>query len=344
MLGLKLLFPSVISMTRFGLTVALLFLCAAPALASVYKYQDADGVWQYSDQRPAGVRDVAVLDLSAQLSAQPAAPQRTVRIERRGDSSAPQLFAINDNLAPVEVKLWLTEANNLRQPADFSTSMVVPANGEIELVQLQPRRAQQPLRYRYQYRWQMGDPAAQHAQHVYLPPVPTTGKFTISQAFEGGFSHSSPSSRYAIDIPMPEGTPVRAARSGKVVTSRMESREGGNSPKYRSAANTIYVQHDDGTYGVYAHLRYRSALVEPGEPVEAGQIIAQSGNTGFSTAPHLHFAVLRNAGLRWESQPFQLALPDGPITPARGLALNGGPADMAPATEAWGQPAVTGVQ
>ncbi|MDX9873720.1 MAG: M23 family metallopeptidase [Spongiibacteraceae bacterium] len=320
-------------MPRIAVTAALLLLCAVPSLASVYKYQDASGVWQYSDQRPAA-REVAVLTLTEAPAA-----ERQVRIERRGDSKTPRLVAINELLAPAEVKFWLTEAENLHQPADFAVSRVVPPRGEVELVQLQPQRADQPLRYRYKYRWQMGDPGAQHTSPVYLPPVPHEGRFTISQAFDGGFSHSSPSSRYAIDIPMAEGTPVRAARAGQVVSTRMDSQAGGNSPEYRSAANTIYVLHDDGTYGVYAHLRYQSALVEPGERVEAGQIIAQSGNTGFSTGPHLHFAVLRNAGMRWESEPFELALPGGPVTPVRGLALNGTPADQIPVDHAFGQPA-----
>ena len=97
---------------------------------------------------------------------------------------------------------------------------------------------------------------------------------------------------------------------------------GGESVSYRGQTNSIYVLHDDGTFGIYAHLRQRSAVVTPGLRVRTGQIIAQSGNTGYSTGPHLHFAVLRNAGLKWQSVPFKVALAGAVITPSKGLVLS----------------------
>ena len=51
--------------------------------------------------------------------------------------------------------------------------------------------------------------------------------------------------------------------------------------------------HDDGTTGEYYHLMQGGALVEVGESVQRGQLIARSGNTGHTTMPHLHFAVYR---------------------------------------------------
>ena len=52
--------------------------------------------------------------------------------------------------------------------------------------------------------------------------------------------------------------------------------------------------HSDGTFGNYAHLKYRGAAVKKGDFVEKGQLIGYSGNTGFSSGPHLHFSVLIN--------------------------------------------------
>ena len=51
--------------------------------------------------------------------------------------------------------------------------------------------------------------------------------------------------------------------------------------------------HSDGTTGEYFHLERGSVQVRVGERVARGQRLARSGNTGFSTAPHLHFGVYR---------------------------------------------------
>jgi murein DD-endopeptidase MepM/ murein hydrolase activator NlpD len=69
------------------------------------------------------------------------------------------------------------------------------------------------------------------------------------------------------------------------------------------AANVVRILHDDGTYAVYAHLNTNTIRVRPGDRVERGDYIADSGNTGYSSGPHLHFAVVRNVGMRIESVP-----------------------------------------
>jgi murein DD-endopeptidase MepM/ murein hydrolase activator NlpD len=63
--------------------------------------------------------------------------------------------------------------------------------------------------------------------------------------------------------------------------------------------------------------------VKPGDRVRAGQYIADSGNTGFSSGPHLHFSVQRNAGLKIESLPVEFkGANDGRVVPATGNALS----------------------
>jgi murein DD-endopeptidase MepM/ murein hydrolase activator NlpD len=87
-----------------------------------------------------------------------------------------------------------------------------------------------------------------------------------------------------IDIAVDRGTPVRAAASGYVT-------EAGWNDSYG-----YYVQIDHG-YGIktlYAHADM--LVVVKGERVEQGQTVAYSGNTGNSTAPHLHFEVSQNNG------------------------------------------------
>jgi len=65
----------------------------------------------------------------------------------------------------------------------------------------------------------------------------------------------------------------------------------------------VRILHEDGTMAIYAHLQLDSIRVHAGSVVLAGERIALSGNTGYSSGPHLHFAVQRNAGMHLVSVP-----------------------------------------
>ena len=90
-----------------------------------------------------------------------------------------------------------------------------------------------------------------------------------------------------IDIPMPAGTPIRAAKNGVV------SRTGNNSTMgFRGYGNFVLMDHGDGVQTFYAHCL--SVAVVQGQRIMQGQIIGYVGNTGRSTANHLHFEVRIN--------------------------------------------------
>jgi murein DD-endopeptidase MepM/ murein hydrolase activator NlpD len=73
---------------------------------------------------------------------------------------------------------------------------------------------------------------------------------------------------------------------------------------------------------VYAHLNWNTIRVKPGDTVSRGQYIADSGNTGFSSGPHLHFVVLRNTGMQTISVPVQfLGNNSSAVTPSSGSYL-----------------------
>ena len=86
-----------------------------------------------------------------------------------------------------------------------------------------------------------------------------------------------------IDIPAREGTPVVAAEAGRVVHS------GGRLGDY---GNVVIVKHAGRYATVYAHNRRN--LVRIGEFVEKGQAIAQVGESGNASGPHLHFEIRRD--------------------------------------------------
>ena len=122
----------------------------------------------------------------------------------------------------------------------------------------------------------------------YVLPYPVGTSYRISQANCTNYSHSG-LLRYAFDFEMPIGTSVAAARPG-VVVYVIEGFSDGDDEWYHS--NLVRIGHGDGSYALYAHLTRNGALVEIGQSVVAGEIIALSGNTGYTLdLPHLHFQV-----------------------------------------------------
>ena len=68
-------------------------------------------------------------------------------------------------------------------------------------------------------------------------------------------------------------------------------------------ANTVEIRHDDGTVGLYMHLN--RGTVSVGDRVAQGDAIGRTGNSGWSTGPHLHVQVQRDCGIWWcQSVPF----------------------------------------
>ena len=112
-----------------------------------------------------------------------------------------------------------------------------------------------------------------------LWPLEVEGYVTRGSADSSDYSGPHP----GLDVAVPVGTPIRAAGGGTVV-------EVGDDAKY---GKFVRLEHRDGYETLYAHAS--QILVKHGEKIPSGRAIALSGNTGQSTAPHLHFEV-RQAG------------------------------------------------
>ena len=117
--------------------------------------------------------------------------------------------------------------------------------------------------------------------------MPVVG--TCCQASDG-LTHKD-ELRYAYDFLLPIGTPVLAARAGEVVAAVDWFGRGGRSKEHKAKANYVALRHAPGLYSRYYHLARASVRVRVGQRVEAGELIGCSGNSGFSSAPHLHFDV-----------------------------------------------------
>jgi murein DD-endopeptidase MepM/ murein hydrolase activator NlpD len=115
--------------------------------------------------------------------------------------------------------------------------------------------------------------AAREAEEAQRRSLPLRGILTTSYAMRWGQMH------WGIDIAAPMMTPEYAAASGTVLRAGPASGYG----------NVIYIQHVNGDVTVYGHME--EVLVEAGQVVESGELIARVGSRGFSTGPHLHFEV-----------------------------------------------------
>ena len=102
------------------------------------------------------------------------------------------------------------------------------------------------------------------------------------------------------DFAAPEGTPVMASGSGKIIRARWCGGGG----------NCIKIRHNSTYSTVYAHLKNFARGIKEGKRVSQGQIIGYVGSTGMSTGPHLHYEVIVN-GKKVNSQ--KLKLPSGKI-------------------------------
>ncbi len=86
-----------------------------------------------------------------------------------------------------------------------------------------------------------------------------------------------------VDMSAPQGTPIYAAKSGKVTRTAYQA--GG-------AGYYVSINHGDGFSSIYMHMTHY--IVSPGQYVNAGQVIGYVGSTGGSTGPHLHFGIAYN--------------------------------------------------
>lgn len=296
-----------------GLIAMLLPGIAAPK--HVYSWRDDKGVLHFSDQRPAGQQEVKATKVTVD-----ARDWVSVRDERRGNLT--MHFLRNLLGGPIEVELSLPSSENTLTDPPLPHRFTVAAFSESPLF---TAGALTPGRFSYQYRFTYvpGAPDAPvNLEHVYELPFRSERRLLVAQGFNGSFSHTDEYSRHAIDIGMAEGTPILAARAGVVMEIEEDFDGGGtDQSRYGDRANYIRILHADGSMAVYAHLKLESVRVTLGQSVNAGQQIAESGNTGFSTGPHLHFVIQRNVGMRVVSVPFKLRKADGPALPREGEAL-----------------------
>ncbi|WP_313284833.1 M23 family metallopeptidase [Stutzerimonas kunmingensis] len=241
-------------------------------------------------------------------------------INRAGSGKA--MDVSNTLEVPVEVTLRLTRMVNVAGVGKGVIRKTIPANSRVRVATLSKRKAGGPIMFKHSFSYAMlfsPEPDQPDSVSVEGPAYALPwqgGPFRISQGAGGDFSHNSPSGRYAVDIAMPVGTPIVAARAGTVV--KIRNGQGGRFPD--PAGNYVRIEHEDGTHSAYLHLSRGSVRVKPGQQVKLGTLLGKSGNTGRSTGPHLHFVVQKAYGSSMVSIPFRF---NQPVSSLPNFALSG---------------------
>ena len=111
------------------------------------------------------------------------------------------------------------------------------------------------------------------------------------------FHKTHRSMKHCVDFALPVGTPIRAIADGVVLYRETRFSRSYSDSKFAGRANYVEILHPDGRVSLYAHLKWRSVRVRVGQEVRQGQIIALSGDTGYTTYPHLHFGLYDKNGI-----------------------------------------------
>lgn len=170
---------------------------------------------------------------------------------------------------------------------ELPITRVVPPKSTTAFVTLTPTA--NAYGYSYEFTSTRGDVTAQHDDtHVYQLPYQSSESYRIDQGYLERPTHMD---QYALDFHMEPGTKICAIRDGKVMNVVEKHNRGCPDESCGQYNNFVQVIQEDGSIADYSHLQKNGALVEIGDEVKAGQVIALSGATGQASGAHLHLEV-----------------------------------------------------
>lgn len=220
----------------------------------------------------------------------PLPAQEKIRFYSEQSDEGFVILADNDEYCPVsaEVTLVLT---NLKAPEGNKFYCVLPArSAKTEVVRLKTVKPALAVKMSYTTKAHYGDFSLSRYDTIYEYNLPFNKgeKFLISQGYKGKKTHQNEN---ALDFEMPESTEVYAIRNGVVFAVVQKNNRNCSQKECTKYNNYIKVYHSDGTMAEYVHLKKNGSLVQPGDTISKGQHIGYSGNTGYSSGPHLHLVV-----------------------------------------------------
>lgn len=203
------------------------------------------------------------------------------------------IYAKNIGYCPLTVDIQFPDLTNMTTDVSLPFTAVVPTRAEKhKLLTISQSKTLKSgsMSYRYSFNYNVGDilNAKHDDNYEYSLPFASNKSYIVGQGYGGRFSHQNMN---CLDFNMDVGTKVCAARAGTVIRVKEDSDTGCKNARCQGKANYIVIYHEDGTSARYIHLKYNGSKVKVGDQVEDGQVIGYSGNTGWSSGPHLHFEV-----------------------------------------------------
>lgn len=218
----------------------------------------------------------------------------------------------------VTIRLEALSLDNLQSSAPLPYTNSFPAQSRTKILDLSIIDPTSQSRFQTRYGTQIGTLNPDYdKKYTYALPYERGERHLLSQGFHGEQTHKG-ASAYALDFEMPIGTPIHAMRDGIVVALEEKNTEHGFSPAFSKKANYIIIQHGDGSMAMYAHLKPNGVLVRLGQQVYKYQKIGLSGNTGYTSGPHLHvhISVLKSFKSGSSSVPFSFLSQEGAFSNA----------------------------
>ncbi|HPC39130.1 MAG TPA: M23 family metallopeptidase [Exilispira sp.] len=198
-------------------------------------------------------------------------------------------YSVNLFEVPFQFKIYISNLNSFLYDVTFPFYSISKAKeGKKFLFSLKSKDKVEP---KFWIEMSIGDPSSASCDnYIYILPFENGKEYFVYQGYNSNFTHKGTAS-YALDFSMPIGTPICAVRDGIVYNVVDIYNKSGLSSYYSKYTNFISIYHNDGTYSIYAHIKYKGSIVKVGEKVKAGQVIGYSGNTGRTSGPHLHIQI-----------------------------------------------------
>lgn len=218
--------------------------------------------------------------------------EHKIKIYHEKTESGFRIYADNDEYCKMSMKIDFKLTNLNAQRGNNAVYVIEPQKKRQLITRLRITKKGMAYRFSFEYWSNYGDSKNDlyDENYIYDLPYNKSKTFKIIQGYNGDFSHQNINS---LDFSMPVGTELRAIRGGIVIKVIDHNNKSCGNEECNKYNNIIIINHSDGTFAEYVHLKQNGSKVKVGDKIEKGQIIAHSGNVGWSTGPHLHLTVFK---------------------------------------------------